>query len=234
MSVWGKIVGGVLGYALASAPGAVAGGLIGHFLIDQSHDKQVNFTIALIALTAKMCKADGQVSPLEIEAVHHMLRVPEKERRNMTRVFNMAQGDIAGFEAYAQQIAHLYKDEPRILEDVLDVLFFIAFVDGHIHPHEEWFIAVVAEIFKIDEVTCERIRARHDPSMMANPYQVLGVDERADISELRRAYRDAVRDNHPDQLQARGMPPEMMHIATARMAVINEAWRRIKQEQGIA
>ena len=118
------------------------------------------------------------------------------------------------------------------VEDVLDVLFYIAYADGHLHPAEQQFLNIVAEIFAIAESDFKRLQARHDGSII-DPYTVLGLDRHANDASVKKAWLTAVRDNHPDQLQARGMPPEMMHIATARMAAINEAWETIQKERGL-
>ena len=108
--------------------------LEGHFTLDRLNDSQVVFTIALISLAAKMTRADGTVSPIEIQAVQNVLRVPDSEKANMQRVFQLAQEDVAGFDTYARQVASIYADSPQVLEDVLDVLFYIAYADGQLHP----------------------------------------------------------------------------------------------------
>ena len=232
MSIWGKIAGVAAGYAIGGVPGAVFGALAGHFVLDRINDRQVIFTIALISLAAKMTRADGIVSPIEVQAVQSVLRVPETEHANMVRVFRLAQEDVAGFDTYARQIRDIYADSPQVLEDVLDVLFYIAYADGNLHPAEEEFLHIVAEIFEIDESGIRRVQARHDGSVQ-DPYVVLGVAPASSDAVTRAAWLELVRANHPDQLQARGLPPEMMHIATARMAAINDAWETIRKERGL-
>ena len=232
MSIWGKIAGVAAGYAIGGVPGAVFGALAGHFVLDRINDRQVIFTIALISLAAKMTRADGIVSPIEVQAVQSVLRVPETEHANMVRVFRLAQEDVAGFDTYARQVRDIYADSPQVLEDVLDVLFYIAYADGNLHPAEEEFLHIVAEIFEIDESGIRRVQARHDGSVQ-DPYVVLGVAPASSDADARAAWLELVRANHPDQLQARGLPPEMMHIATARMAAINDAWETIRKERGL-
>jgi DnaJ like chaperone protein len=232
MSVWGKIAGLAAGYALGGVPGALIGAMAGHFTLDRVNDNQVVFTIALISLAAKMTRADGSVSPIEVKAVQDVLRVPDSEQRNMERVFQLAQEDVAGFDTYAKQVASIYADSPQVLEDVLDVLFFIAYADGHLHPAELQYLQIVADIFQIDKSIFDGVQARHDGSVQ-DPYIILGVARHADDATVRAAWLKSVRDNHPDQLQARGMPQEMIHIATARMAAINDAWRTISKERGV-
>ncbi len=232
MSVWGKIAGAATGYVLGGVPGALLGSLAGHYAIDKTSDKQVVFTIAVIALAAKMTRADGTIHPNELEAVQNVLRVPEREQKNMARVFNLAQEDVAGFDAYAKQVAAIYADNPQVLEDVLDMLFYIAYADGELHPAEEAYLREVARIFATPESHFKFIQARHDTSI-DDPYMVLGVAHNAADDDIREAWKAAVRDNHPDRLQARGVPTEVMHIATARMSAINKAWQLIREERTI-
>lgn len=232
MSIWGKIAGIAAGYAIGGVPGALVGVVAGHFALDRINDRQVVFTIAMISLAAKMTRADGNVSPIEVQAVQDMMRVPEGDVKNMQRVFQLAQEDVTGFDTYARQVAAIYADSPQVLEDVLDVLFYIAYADGVLHPAEQQFLQIVADIFCIGESDFKRIQARHDGSVM-DPYLVLGIGRHAEDMAVKKAWLAAVRDNHPDQLQARGMPPEMMHIATARTAAINEAWEIIQKERGL-
>lgn len=226
------MTGAVAGAYVGGPVGAVAGVVVGHFLLDRALDDEVAFTIALIALSAKMAKADGIVSPVEVEAFYQICRVPDGEQKNVKRVYNLAQEDVAGFEVYAQQVADIFADNPRVCEDVLDGLFHIAYADGELHPAEEAYLKRIGEIFGLTGASFARIHARHSESAI-DPYAVLGVVEGATDNAVKAAWLAAVRDNHPDQLQARGVPSEIIHLANARMAIINRAWETIRDDRGL-
>lgn len=234
MSVWGKLSGAAAGLLVGGPLGAVLGGLAGHFLIDraQGGDPGVTFTIAVIALCGKMARADGVVSDAEVEAFERVFRVPEEERAHVRRFFDLARLDTAGFEIYAEQIAHLYAGSPAVLEDVLDGLFEIAKADNVLHPGEEAFLSRVAEIFGFSPREFRRIRASHFGPDAADPYAILGVDEDAGIDEIKRTYHMLVRENHPDRLIGRGVPEEFVKLATDKLAAINGAYEKILQERG--
>src|SRR6056297_4180758 len=68
-------------------------------------ERSVAFTIAVIALSAKMAKADGRVTRDEVTAVREVFHIPPEDERAAARVFNMAREDVAGFEDYATRIA---------------------------------------------------------------------------------------------------------------------------------
>ena len=193
-------------------------------------EKSVAFTIGMIALGAKMAKADGVVTASEIAAFKQVFHIPDGELQAVARVFNLAKQDTAGFETYARQIARLFSAQHAILEDVLDGLFHIAKADNAFHPGEHGFLAQVAEIFGFTPVDFARIRARHVADA-DDPYVILGVAREAAPEDIRRRYRDLVREYHPDRHIAAGLPPEMIDIATQRLQKVNEAYERIMTEK---
>ncbi|HEY1877452.1 MAG TPA: TerB family tellurite resistance protein, partial [Rhizomicrobium sp.] len=198
MSVWGKVSGAAAGLVVGGPVGALVGALAGHFFLDRVEDPGVTFTIAVIALAGKMATADGVATEQEFEILRRIFDVPPQEVANVRRVFNLARQDIAGFENYAGQIARLFRDNPAVLEDVLDTLFEIAKADGVLHPCEARFLERVAEIFGFAPNEYRRIRASHFAPELTDPYVILGVSYAADDEEIRQTYRRLVRENHPD------------------------------------
>jgi DnaJ like chaperone protein len=196
-------------------------------------EKSVAFTIGMIALGAKMAKADGVVTADEIAAFKKVFHVPDHELQSVARVFNLAKQDTAGFDSYARQIARLFDSQSEILEDVLDGLFHIAKADNAYHPDEHGFLRQVAEIFGFDAADFARIRARHVAGVADDPYLILGVAHDAGDDEIRKRYRELVREYHPDRHIAAGVPEEMIAIATERLQKVNEAYDRIMREKAI-
>jgi DnaJ like chaperone protein len=194
-------------------------------------EKSIAFTIGMIALGAKMAKADGAVTQNEVNAFKQVFHVPEKELAAVARVFNLAKQDIAGFDVYARQIARLFKAKAAILEDVLDGLFHIAKADHAIHAGEVEFLAAVAAIFGFSPADFARIKARHVAAGADDPYLTLGLEPGAPDEAVKQRYRKLVRDNHPDRHIAAGVPAEMIAMATERLQRINEAYARILKER---
>jgi len=245
MSIWGKLVGAAAGLTLGGPLGALVGAIAGHYALDRNTgggqprqagdhaERQVAFTIGVIALGAKMAKADGRVTRDEVTAFRQIFHVPPAEKENVARVFNLAKQDVAGFEAYAAQLAQLFGSGSEILEDVLDGLFHIAKADGVVHPSERAFLEQVARRFGFSGESFERICARHIEPDEGDPYVVLGLPREVDNEALKRAYRKLVRENHPDRMIARGVPEEFVAIANERLARINVAYDRIQLERGL-
>ncbi|MEO8301647.1 MAG: DnaJ family molecular chaperone [Rhizomicrobium sp.] len=233
MSVWGKVSGAAAGLFVGGPVGAVVGAVVGHIFVDREADPGVTFTIAVVALAGKMARADGVVTEQEFEVFRQVFGVPPNEQANVQRIFNLARQDIAGFEHYAGQIARLFMGNPAMLEDILDGLFEIAKADGVLHPGEAAFLERVAEIFGFAPGEFRRIRASHFAPELTDPYVILGLSYSADEEELKQTYRRLVRENHPDSLMARGVPPEFIKLANDKLAAINGAYEKIEQERGL-
>lgn len=235
MSIWGKFAGAAAGLAVGGPLGALVGGLAGHLIVDRDNDaepdKQVAFTIGVIALGAKMAKVDGKVTRDEVRAFKEVFKVPESEAQNVARVFDLAKQDVAGFESYARQLAGLFKDDPEMLHNILEGLFHIAEADCRLSEPEREYLATVAKLFGIGDAEFSYILARHIPDERKSPYDVLGILPQTDDDDVRRHYHKLVIENHPDKLIARGMPQEFINIANHKIAAINEAYAEIRKER---
>jgi DnaJ like chaperone protein len=231
MSVWAW-----LGQAAESSVDALSallaktGALFGA-IPDAATRREVAFATALIALSAKMAKADGVVTQSEVQAFRRIFQMPVGEERHVASLFDLAKRDVAGYDAYARRVASLYADDPGALVDVLDGLFFIAKADGAVHEAELAFLESVAEIFGIRGAAFEHIAARHVIGPEGDPYAVLGVGRDWPYNEIRAQYLKLVSENHPDRFIARGLPPDFIAIANDRLAAINQAYEKIERQR---
>ncbi|MGB3406782.1 MAG: molecular chaperone DjiA [Jannaschia sp.] len=191
-------------------------------------ERSVAFTIAVIALGAKMAKADGRVTRDEVMAFREVFTIPQGELSNAARVFDMARTDVAGFEDYATRIAAMFDDDSSVLRDLMEGLFHIAVADGSYHPAEDEFLLRVAQIFHLEEREFRSIRARYVPGTEADCWEVLGVTPDTPLTEIRANWRRLVRETHPDRMMARGLPEEAIKLAERRLVAINRAWERIQ------
>ncbi len=192
----------------------------------------VGFAIAVIALGAKMAKADGLVTRNEVTAFREVFAIPQADERSAARVFNLAREDVAGFEDYARKIATMFEADSAVLTDLMDGLFHIAVADGEYHPAEDAFLERVAEIFGMSKREFAALRARNVPDADPDPYTVLGVDPAMSLAEIRKVWRRLVVETHPDRMMARGVPEEAVQLAQTRLIAINKAWEEIEAHHG--
>lgn len=242
MSIWGKAIGGAAGFALGGPLGALLGAVAGHVYdsskrppseADGDPTKQIGFTIAVIALGAKLAKADGVVTEDEIRAFRRAFKVAPEEMKNVARVFNLARRSVAGYEPYARQVAGMFADNPVVLEELLSCLFYIAQADGTVTDEEIVYLQNVARIFGFSDTDFARLRAEHIGPDAADPYTVLGITPDASDDDIKSSYRKLVRENHPDTLIAQGMPEEFIEVATNKLAAINAAHDKIAAQRGL-
>lgn len=193
----------------------------------------IGFTAAVIGLAAKMAKADGVTTEIEMRAAAQVFRPPAGEEENFRRAFMLAQQTVLGFEGYARQIGRRYRARPCLLEDVLDGLFHIAGADGAVSDAELSYLGEVSSHFGFSDLEFRRIKATNLGPDADDPYAVLGLLPGADMDEVRHAWRRLAAENHPDQMAQRGAPPEFVAIAAEKSAAINGAYARIREDLAV-
>ena len=195
-------------------------------------ERTIGFTIAVIALGAKMAKADGLVTRDEVTAFRQVFHIPTSETQNAARVFDLARKDVAGYDIYAARICDMFGAGHQALVDLLEGLFYIAVADGRYHPNENVFLEDVARIFGVQSRDFVNMRARFVPDENPDPYCVLGIDPNSDRETVRHAWRALVREYHPDRMIARGVPEEAMKLAEKRLIQANWAYEEILNTYG--
>ena len=237
MSIWGSLIGGMIGLSLGGPIGMLLGSILGGKIsrararggfrdIGQS---QRIFALSLIILSAKLSKADGQVSREELIAVKDKLKIPENELDEVGKVFNKAKQESAGYEPYAQQIAQFYKGNLNVLEEVINVLFYIAESDGHVSDEEEKMIENIAYIFGLTQAQYLSIKESRKSSDKQNPYMVLESSPNDDLQTIRKRYLKLSKEHHPDLLLSKGVPNEVIEESKKTMRSINSAWDQIQK-----
>ena len=219
MSIWGSLIGGMVGFSLAGPFGMLLGSLIGG-KISRARSAAGNFgtfaqpqqifALSLIVLSAKLSKADGQVSKEELIAVKNKLKIPENEIEQVGKIFNKAKQESTGYEPYAQQIAQIYKNNPNVLEEVINILFYIAEADGNVSKSELDMMQHIAQIFGLNQVQFNAIKESRKSSDKLNPYIVLESKPEENLQTIRKKYLQLSKQHHPDLLISNGVPQEVI------------------------
>jgi len=238
MSIWGSLIGGMVGFSLAGPFGMLIGSLIGG-KISRTRSAAGNFgtfaqpqqifALSLIILSAKLSKADGQVSKEELIAVRNKLKIPENEIEQVGKIFNKAKQESTGYEPYAQQIAQIYKNNPNVLEEVINILFYIAEADGNVSKSELGMMQHIAQIFGLNQVQFNAIKESRKSSDKLNPYIVLESKPEENLQTIRKKYLKLSKEHHPDLLISKGVPQEVIAESKKKMRAINSAWDQVQK-----
>ena len=237
MAIWGSLIGGMIGLSLGGPFGMLLGSLIGGKISRANAKKNFSsfaqpqqiFALSLIVLSAKLSKADGQVSKEELVAVKDKLRIPENEIDQVGKIFNKAKKESTGYEQYAEQIAQIYKGNINVLEEVINILFYIAEADGNISKAEIKMIEHIAEIFGLNKIQVNSIKESRKSSDKINPYIVLESKPDDDLRLIRKRYLKLSKEHHPDILISKGVPQEVIDESKKKMRSINLAWNQIQK-----
>ena len=237
MSIWGSLIGGFVGFSFAGPIGALIGSMIGGRISSARRSAfkqnfaqtQQMFAISLIILTAKLAKADGYVSREELVAVKEKLKIPDHEIDQVGKIFNKAKEDSLGYEPYAQQIAQIYKSQPAVLDEVINIMFYVAESDGNISNSELTMIRNISNIFGLSDRQFDGIKESRKDSDKLNPYVVLGCNSNDSFSTIRKKYLKLSKEHHPDVLVNKGVPKEVIEESKKKMRAINSAFDAIEK-----
>ena len=238
MSIWGSLIGGMVGLSLGGPFGMLLGSIIGGKIsrarsgarnFGAFAQPQQVFALSLIVLSAKLSKADGKVSKEELIAVRDKLKIPENEIEQVGKIFNKAKEESSGYEPYAQQIAQIYRNNLNVLEEVINILFYIAESDGNVSQSELDMIQNIAKIFGLNQSQFNSIKESRKTSNKLNPYIVLESKPEEDMQTIRKKYIKLSKEHHPDTLINKGVPKEVIEESKKKMRIINSAWNQIQK-----
>ena len=232
MTIWNRMTNAVATAVRGGTLADIIGQMTEQALQPGGPQTDVRFTIALIALCAKMARSDGAVTVDEVEAFKRIVHVPPAEEANVRRVFDLAKQDVLGFEAYARQIGKLLAGEPQLLRDVVEALCVIAAADGVLHEKEDEFLKTAAEYLGVRDSEMRYIRSLFVRDA-ASPYEVLELLPSASNAAIKARHRKLVIAHHPDKLIGRGVPAEFVRVAEKRLAAINAAYDTVARERGL-
>ena len=243
MSIWGKIIGGTTGFALGGPLGAIIGMMIGGSF-DRSarkfsssnqisqQQKQNVFALCIIVLSAKIAKADGQVTKEEIYTFKEKFNIQSEEMSEVSKIFNEAKKSSFGFKNIADQVGNLFSDNKVLLEQLLNNLFYIAEADGLTSINEVEVLRSISQSFHFNETDFQRIFHSRLNNKESDPYKILGVTREDSDNNIRKKWIELSKEHHPDYLIAKGMPKEFIKEANKELSSINLAYDKIKELRG--
>lgn len=256
MTWWGKLLGGTFGFALGGPLGAVIGAALGHTVdahrrrgaagrdVPGARERtQTAFFTATFSVLGHLAKADGRVTRDEIrltEAVMDQMQLGEELRGLAKKLFR--QGKEPGFalDEVLEQFRRECHRSRMLLQMFIEILLQAAYVDGILHPAERGILLHICARLGISPAQFEHLEAmvrgsygRHvRGDEVARAYEILNVPADASDDDVKRAYRRLLNQHHPDKLVAKGLPEEMMKLASEKTHEIRQAYERIRAARG--
>lgn len=211
--------------------------------------QQQLFFHATFSVMGHIAKAKGRVTEAEIGVATLLM-----ERLNLDAAHKQAaqeafrqgkQGDFP-LEQTLAEFVESCRGRTNVLQMFLEIQLQAAFADGELHPNELAVLERVAQALGFSPQDLTRLismleaeikfhRQGHGGSranrqqQLSDAYQLLGVTESANMTEVKKAYRKLMNQHHPDKLVAKGLPPEMMAMAKEKAQDIQQAYELIKK-----
>ncbi len=259
MSWWGRLVGGAFGFMLGGPLGALLGAALGNYFdsglngignaesLGRGNTERVQtaFFTATFSVMGYIAKADGHVSKEEIELAERVMgqmRLSPRQRQVAIDLFNEGRKDSFPLRQVLDQFRREAARRSTLLQMFLEIIVATAFADGEIDVDERRLLQTIASRLgfaaaQLDELL-DRIagqarfgRSESSQEQLRAAYQLLGVSSGASDGEVKKAYRRQMNQHHPDKLVAKGLPDEMMEIATRKTREIKAAYELIKSQR---
>lgn len=251
MAWWGTFVGGALGYVFGGPIGAIIGAALGGNFDrgigsidnitpgDQERVQAVFFT-ATFSVMGHIAKADGQVSAAEINSAKNIMsqmQLSAEQRKAAIKFFD--QGKVADFPL--EEVLRQFKKEchrrRNLIQMFVEIQIATALSDGRVDPAEKRIIHTIGEILGFSRADIEHLfnlasgaeASNNDKLTLNQAYKILGVNKDSSDAEVKKAYRRLMSQHHPDKLVSKGLPEEMIALATEKTQEIRKAYDLIKK-----
>ncbi len=256
MSWCGKVIVGTLGFMMGGPIGALLGAAFGHnfdrgldgFSGQQGDYQNKQFRIQTAFFTASfsimghVCKADGKVTRDEISVANQVMGRMElnpDQKKAARALFN--EGKKPGFplDEVLVQLRSEIGHRLTLRRMFMEIQCLAALADGKVHPQEKKLLLHVCDVIGFSRYELDTLLAAARSSFQqphtfttADAYKVLGVARHVSDAEVKKAYRRLMSQHHPDKLVSKGLPEEMVKLATEKTHEIRKAYETIKQDRG--
>lgn len=210
---------------------------------------QTAFFTASFSVMGAICKADGRVSQDEIELANQVMgqmQLSPEQKKAAKALFSEGKKDDFPLIEVLQQLKKEIGFRPNLLQMFMEIQLYAAYADGVMHKHELRLLHQVCDLLRFPKREFEKLDAgiraqfhhqgssrggRESEITLKDAHAVLNVSRNASDAEVKRAYRRLLSQHHPDKLVSKGLPEEMIKIASDRTHEIRTAYEKIKKER---
>lgn len=254
MAWWGTLLGGTLGYMLGGPLGAMLGAALGgNFdrginITDQfdpgaQERVQAAFFSATFSTMGHIAKADGRVTQQEIASANHIMsqmQLTAEQRDAAKKLFNEGKNNTFPLDEVLAQFKKECHRRRNLLQMFIEIQIAMAMADGHLHDNEKQLLYHVGELLGFSRTQIEHLfrftggsthTPEHKTQTIDDAYAILGVGKSASDDEIKKAYRRLMSQHHPDKLVSKGLPEEMIKVATEKTQEIRKAYELVKDSR---
>ncbi len=251
MAWWGTFVGGTLGFVFGGPIGALIGAALGGNLdrgikmgdqADMGNQQRVQaaFFTTTFSVMGHIAKADGHVSKQEISAARNIMaqmQLSEPQRKAAMKFFE--QGKSSDFPL--EDVLHQFKKEchrrRNLIQMFVEIQISTAMADGKVDASEKHILYTIGNILGFSRSQIDHLfniangakASASDSLTLTQAYKILGISKGSSEAEIKKAYRRLMSQHHPDKLVAKGLPDEMIALATEKTQEIHKAYDLIKK-----
>ncbi len=229
---FGGPLGGIIGYAIGAlfsgnGPRVIRSGVEDTF---GNTEEKRDFNVTLLVLSAAVMKADGNVKRSELDYVKRFFLQNFGQQRAENYIKMLREILDKDYDLYevSQQVGR-YMDYSSRLQ-LLHYLFGIADADGRISPEELSVINTISDYMGVTNSDFASVKAMFIKET-DSAYKILGIDASATDEEVKRAYREMAKKNHPDLVSNLG--EEVRQAAEKKFQEVNAAYESIKKQRGL-
>lgn len=190
------------------------------------------WVLSVVAVLAKISKADGVVTESEISKLKQFLfdelSLNGNQMKEAGEVFNREKQNYSNYEIHLKKLYGLFKEDRSILIGILEQMFRVSHEDGGIHPEQERIINRTIEIFGLSRYDYEEIKNKYIEEL-DKYYKVLNCSKDSTIEDIKSSYRKLMVTYHPDRYASKDLPEEMMRLAKEKTQDIQEAYEKIRE-----
>lgn len=253
MAWWGTVLGGTLGYMFGGPLGALLGAALGRnfdsgvtlnsrggFSPGETERVQAAFFTATFSIMGHIAKADGQVSDDEIATARNIMaqmQLDASQRETAIKLFNQGKETNFPLDDVLSQFKRECHGRRNLVQMFIQIQVATVLADGEVHPAEKKILYHIADVLGFSHQQIDQFfhfasgQQPSSTSTLKQAYALLGVNETDDDSTIKKSYRRLMNQHHPDKLVAKGLPEEMMRLATEKTQQIQKAYDQIKKSR---